>query len=112
PVARIVAARWLLHETTPEQRIRRKLAAFDLSVVRLINSDDPDDVPVVAELFEFFRALPPDLQEAVPDSTGADLPLLLKIEQVLDDGTLPIPRKAVLIHQLRLGKTLAELAAA
>ncbi len=84
-------------------RIRRKLAALDVNVLRLMNSADPCDVRVTAELFEQFRALPPDLQDAVPDSADLTLNRLLEIEKVLDDDTLPIPRKAVLIHQLRLG---------
>ncbi|MCP4653948.1 MAG: hypothetical protein GY856_00875 [bacterium] len=103
PVACMAAASWDLRETTREQRIRRKLASFDLSVLRLINSRAPEDLRKTAELFQLFRALPPYLREAVPDSTAADLPLLrlLEIEEVLDDGTLSIPRKAVVIHQLR-----------
>ena len=98
---------------SPHQRIRRKLARFDLAILRLINSDDPFDVRVTAELFAAFRAVPPDLREAVPDITCAGLSLLrlLEIEEILDDGTLPIPRKAVLIHLLLLGKPIAELAA-
>ncbi len=89
----------------PQLRIRRRLAAFDVEVLRLIAGD-------ATELFEKFRALPPDLRNAVPDSADLTLNRLLEIEKVLDADTLPIPRKAVLIHQLRLGMTLAELAAA
>ncbi|MCP4653842.1 MAG: hypothetical protein GY856_00335 [bacterium] len=114
PDACMAAARWELRATAPKQRIRRKLASFDLSVLRLINSRADADVRVTAELFQRFRALPPALRRAVPDSTGADLPLLPLqwIEGVIDDGTLSIPRKAVVIHQLRLGMTPADLVAA
>jgi len=113
PEARIAAARWKLLETTPQQRIRRQLAAFDLAVLRLINSRAPDDVRLTAELCERFRALPPALREAVPDCTSVDLPLdrWLEIGEVLADRRLSIPRKAVEIHQLRLGMTPADLAA-
>ncbi len=92
---------------SPHLRIRRKLATFDVAVLRVINSNAPGDVRVTAELFESFRALPENLGKAVPDSTcaGLSLPRLLEIEEFLDDVTLPIPRKAVLIHQLRLGMT-------
>ncbi len=101
-------------DVPPQLRIRRRLAAFDLSVVRLIDSRAPADVRIAKEHKQQFSALPRGLGKVVPDSTGAGLSLLrlLEIEEILDDVTLPEPRKAVLIHQLRLGMTIADLAAA
>ncbi|MCP4590657.1 MAG: hypothetical protein GY842_07930, partial [bacterium] len=104
PHAGLAAARWELRETTPQERIARKLASFNAAALRLINSGDTDAAGLTAELFQFFRELPAPAREAVPVDGVADLPLatLLAIEQIIDDPELSIPRKAVAVHQLRV----------
>lgn len=100
------AARWERRETTPQERIARKLASFNAAALRLINSRDTHAAGQTAELFQCFRDLPEPAREAVPVDGVADLPLnlLLAIEQIIDDGELSIPRKAVAVHRLRVGE--------
>ncbi len=105
PETALAAARWELRETHPRERIARKLASFNAAALRLINSGDPGAAGLTAELFQRFRELPATAREAVPVDGVADLPpaTLVAIEQVLDDDELSLPRKAVAVHQLRVG---------